>query len=676
MDTRKITLLLTGLLFTLFASAQTVPVPTGIIHFQVSDGVTKKPVTGVKILIKESSVNITEDDKAMKTKSDSLGNLELRMLQGEYRYILRAKGYEDYLGFIMVLNRKTTFKSITLIPKTTYSNKEGTAEPDLVIVEMDEDIASESMAVVKAPKILHDAVGFMSASSAYTSESSGGMSVKPEVGSGFTQKAGQLTAGQLNDFAKWRLWSDLSDSQLKEHASTWGMKTGQRYSVLVRNKDDFPVVSAEVRLVNRDRKILWATRTDNTGQAELWPGLLGGAKDVYRIEVVVEEETYPIKSPIPFDQGVNLLRVDAKCGAENSVDIAFVVDATGSMGDEIAYLKAELKDVMERALKKHPDRVIRLGSVFYRDASDAYLTQHTPLTSKYEKTIEFIKKQSAAGGGDYPEAVDAALEVAINKLEWNEQARARIAFLVLDAPPHNNGESRKRMEESIKEAARKGIRIIPVTASGVDKSTEYLMRCLALSTNGTYTFLTNHSGIGGDHIEPTTDSYDVELLNDLLLRLIDEYSFVPDCNQRNDETPDTLQVLAPKIIEHEIINDLWVVQYADSHVVRYDTTNFLPVATLPGDDTTQLDNELPEKVESALFGMKIYPNPVYDQMTIQFKGRAKELHIADLSGKILRYYADPGEQVSLSMLEYPVGQYLVIAWTGEEKVTGKVIVVH
>ncbi len=70
----------------------------------------------------------------------------------------------------------------------------------------------------------------------------------------------------------------------------------------------------------------------------------------------------------------------------------------------------------------------------------------------------------------------------------------------------------------IKKAAEKGIKIIPVSASGVNKDTEFLFRFFAVATNGTYVFITNNSGIGGDHIEATVGDYEVELLNDLMVR--------------------------------------------------------------------------------------------------------------------------------------------------------------
>ena len=109
-------------------------------------------------------------------------------------------------------------------------------------------------------------------------------------------------------------------------------------------------------------------------------------------------------------------------------------------------------------------------------------------------------------------------------MQWSNRARTRIAFLLLDAPPHNNAIVIRQLQEAIAEAARKGIKIIPITASGIDKETEYLMRSFAITTNGTYVFITNDSGIGNEHLEASVGEYQVEKLNDLMVRLITKYS--------------------------------------------------------------------------------------------------------------------------------------------------------
>jgi hypothetical protein len=207
-----------------------------------------------------------------------------------------------------------------------------------------------------------------------------------------------------------------------------------------------------------------------------------------------------------------------------TADILFVVDATGSMGDEIEYLKSELLDVVGRAEGLNSQLSLRVGSVFYRDEGDEFLTRVSPFSTILQLTHAFINNQRADGGGDYEEAVHTALSTAITQLSWSEDARARLIFLLLDAPPHHTNAIVNDLNESIRNTAAKGIKIIPVSASGVNKDTEFLFRFFATATNGTYVFITNDSGIGGEHIEATVGDYEVELLNDLIVRLITKYT--------------------------------------------------------------------------------------------------------------------------------------------------------
>ena len=65
-----------------------------------------------------------------------------------------------------------------------------------------------------------------------------------------------------------------------------------------------------------------------------------------------------------------------------------------------------------------------------------------------------------------------------------------------------------------------------MSGSGINKQTEYLFRSQSLITAGQYVFLTDDSGIGGSHIEASTDEDPlvVEYLNDCLVRLINGYA--------------------------------------------------------------------------------------------------------------------------------------------------------
>jgi hypothetical protein len=127
--------------------------------------------------------------------------------------------------------------------------------------------------------------------------------------------------------------------------------------------------------------------------------------------------------------------------------------------------------------------------------------------------------QSAGGGGDFPEAPDAALE-AMAQLGWRSGDKvARLAFWVADAPHHN--EKAEPMLKAIRGARELGVHLYPVASSGVDELTEVSMRSAAQLTGGRYLFLTNDSGVGGSHKEPTIPCYFVTKLNNAILRMVD-----------------------------------------------------------------------------------------------------------------------------------------------------------
>ena len=63
--------------------------------------------------------------------------------------------------------------------------------------------------------------------------------------------------------------------------------------------------------------------------------------------------------------------------------------------------------------------------------------------------------------------------------------------------------------------------IYPVASSGIDRPTELLMRSSAQLTGGRYMFLTDDSGIGGAHLEPSVPCYFVTKLTSAMVRMID-----------------------------------------------------------------------------------------------------------------------------------------------------------
>ena len=343
------------------------------------------------------------------------------------------------------------------------------------------------------------------------------------TGSSASAQPGVITAGEWNDLAHWDFWNELMQRDtINTFPHSWGYYTNNRISVVLKDDHDYLLHDAIINLLFNGNVI--TARTDNFGRAELFTGLFdeGSLPGDFSLTAAYQGHSFDLGT-YEASQTTIVRSIPVSKINKAVLDISFVVDATGSMGDEIAYLKNELSDVVIRAGSQLAGTQIRMSSVFYRDNGDEYLTRPFPFTTNSGSLVNFIKDQNANGGGDFPEAVDQGLEAAIEGLQWSDEAVNRLLFLVLDAPPHDGPEQISRIHKVVVEAQKKGIRIIPVSASGIDKSTEFFLRFLAVSTNSTYIFITDDSGIGLPHLIPTVGDYTVEYLNNLMVRLITKY---------------------------------------------------------------------------------------------------------------------------------------------------------
>lgn len=200
------------------------------------------------------------------------------------------------------------------------------------------------------------------------------------------------------------------------------------------------------------------------------------------------------------------------------LDIAFVLDTTGSMGDELRYLQAEIDNIASGIQSKHANMAIRYGLVLYKDSTDEYLTRWFD----FKPLADFrsaLNVQTVGGGGDYPEAVQEGL-AQMNKLAWRAGAGiSRVAFWVADAPHPVGAEAAVKTE--ILAAKGKDVHIYPVAASGTDARAEYTMRTAAQMTGGRYIFLTDDSGVGNPHAEPHIPCYHVTKFNAAIIRMVD-----------------------------------------------------------------------------------------------------------------------------------------------------------
>jgi hypothetical protein len=529
-----------------------------------------------------------------------------------YKVLITEKNIKDPHFEVVLLNKRKAMNEVFVTGRGTTEKRELASAEKSLKHDRPEAVVPGTEVSVTGYADTYGIKGIKMTPSAYLGPQTfffSDSTISPREG--VLAKSKVLTAGEINDFNKWKMWEDYTANEFSSYAVFWDMHSTKRFSVQLTNKNHDAVINEPVFLVNRaTRDTAWRAFTDNTGKAELWAGFFGDslavAKAVKENYYIADRYGNTVNDLSEFSNGVNILAVNKSCQVSYDVDIAFVVDATGSMGDEIEFLKLELEDVIRATMEKYKSLTLRAASVFYRDKRDEYLTRNVAFNDDLLKTLNFIKLQGAGGGGDYPEAVDDALANALDSLQWNNHARTRLLFLILDAPPHN--EARERIHQLILKAAAMGIRIVPVACSGTDKSTEFLLRSMALATNGTYSFLTNTSGIGNDHIEPTTDKYEVELLNNLLQRIIGQFLYAKDCKEETEQVQ-------------------------------------------------PLDFKQPPNVLS----IKIYPNPTNGSFVIETKKELKEIYITDFTGKILMKLqaADKKGRWPVDIGNYPSGAYLV-----------------
>ncbi len=236
----------------------------------------------------------------------------------------------------------------------------------------------------------------------------------------------------------------------------------------------------------------------------------------------LEGQGTPLEGAMPIDPEVQQAAQAAVADERTprqELDVALVVDTTGSMGDELEYLKVEFSALHRTILQHYPNSAQRWALLLYRDEGDLYVTRPLDFTDSAADFQASLDAQSSDGGGDEPEATDQALAEAAT-LSWRTSDDvARVMLWVADAPHH--AERAQQMADAVLAVKDAGIHVYPVASSGANPLAELTMRQTAQLTAGRYLFLTDDSGIGNAHAEPTIPCYLVRLLADSVLRVVD-----------------------------------------------------------------------------------------------------------------------------------------------------------
>lgn len=209
----------------------------------------------------------------------------------------------------------------------------------------------------------------------------------------------------------------------------------------------------------------------------------------------------------------SVLSTSSTSSKQKTLEMVFVLDTTGSMGGLIEGAKQKIWSIVNDVMQRKDRPNVKIGLVAYRDNSDAYVTQVTPLTDDLDKIYTKLMDFRAEGGGDTPENVRRALAEGVEKVGWTKtnSNTAQILFLVGDAPPQNYVQEPDVLATT--EKAVKQNMIVNTIQCGNASDTRQIWQTIALRGEGKYFAIAQDGGVQA--ISTPFDAKLAELANKL-----------------------------------------------------------------------------------------------------------------------------------------------------------------
>lgn len=325
-----------------------------------------------------------------------------------------------------------------------------------------------------------------------------------------------------DDFIKY--YTEAQSEYWDVYSRVW---LDKRYHIVSSKKGTLSWV--ELKITDSTGKIYYVT-LDNDWEYYFYPDSYlsphsEASKEIswegnYEVEMIQWEQVNKMNF-LSSEQERILSYESVQIQENKSLQLAFVIDTTWSMSDQINKIKNTLESVVQRVSEEIGDLHIEYGLVAYRDKTDAYVTSAYQFTSDLEAYMSYLEKLSAQWWGDYEEDMNAWLEEAMEYLDWSSGHQVYgLAFLVADAPPHMDYNQTYDYPAAMLRAVEQWIKIFPLASSWLDNTVgELVMRQIALITNATYMFITKWANWWTDyHVDE--QSYSVETLDDLLVDVI------------------------------------------------------------------------------------------------------------------------------------------------------------
>jgi hypothetical protein len=317
--------------------------------------------------------------------------------------------------------------------------------------------------------------------------SAGGVAAPAREFGMFAIQGPSIAAGEWDDNANYHEFQRYLANE--ERLPLHRVDVTDRRFLVVRDMNGKPVPRCQVTIRDVDQHQTTLT-TMASGRAILFPHAEG------MTSADLEATTY-CPGAIAVHRSFNVTDQDGvvdfrlasarEIPAVRPVDVAFILDTTGSMGEEIDAVRSTIAKVASR-LGRENFRV-RLALVEYKDRGDVFVTKVHPFSTSTDRFLADISRVTASGGGDLPESVNEGLHVGLTGLEWAQDSVARFAFLIGDAPPHLDYPNDADYAVEMRRAAHQGVQLFTVAASGMDALGQAVFRQVAEYTGGTNLFV-------------------------------------------------------------------------------------------------------------------------------------------------------------------------------------------
>lgn len=307
----------------------------------------------------------------------------------------------------------------------------------------------------------------------------------------------------------------------------YGYDISERITARVLDSAGKPVANAAVS-VRADGKVLASGLSYADGSFRFYPAAVGARAGSFELRASAGGLSASATTRRDGPRVVEL-RLQGRRTLPDPLplDLLFVMDTTGSMGEEIERLKATIEIIYDNLAALRPRPLIRLGLVLYKDLGDEYVTSVSPFTDDLDAFRAALEPVVASGGGDGPEDLESALDDAVNRMDWN-RGGLRLAFVVTDAEAHLDYGRRYTYVDAANDARARAIKLYTIGTGGLPLEGEYLLRQLSQLTDARYIFLTygesgeSEGGAEGSVSHHTGSNYQTDKLEAIVIRFVKE----------------------------------------------------------------------------------------------------------------------------------------------------------